>query len=54
MTKTMKAAVVHSFKAPLQIEDVPMPEPGVGQIVMRVMAVASAILIYMLPKAIGP
>jgi alcohol dehydrogenase, propanol-preferring len=32
----MKAAVVHAFDAPLRIEDMPVPEPGPGEIVVRV------------------
>ena len=32
----MKAAVVHSFDAPLTIEDRPIPEPGTGQIGVRI------------------
>jgi propanol-preferring alcohol dehydrogenase len=32
----MKAAVVHQFGEPLQIEDVPIPEPGVGEVVIKV------------------
>lgn len=32
----MKAAVVRSFGEPLQIEDVPIPEPGYGQIVVKI------------------
>jgi alcohol dehydrogenase, propanol-preferring len=32
----MKAAVVHDFTKPLSIEDVPMPEPGAGQVLVRV------------------
>lgn len=31
----MKAAVVHSFTSPLRIEDVPIPEPGHGQVVVK-------------------
>ncbi len=31
----MKAAVVHSFDQPLRIEEVPNPEPGRGQVVVR-------------------
>jgi len=31
----MKAAVVHAFDQPLRIEDRPVPEPGPGQIVVR-------------------
>ncbi|MEZ4500162.1 MAG: alcohol dehydrogenase AdhP [Thermomicrobiales bacterium] len=34
----MRAAVVHQFGQPLQIESVPVPEPGAGQVVVRVMA----------------
>jgi propanol-preferring alcohol dehydrogenase len=32
----MKAAVVHSFGAPLRIEDIPVPEPGHGQVLVKV------------------
>jgi alcohol dehydrogenase, propanol-preferring len=32
----MKAAVVHSFDRPLEIEDVPMPEPGADQVLVRI------------------
>lgn len=32
----MKAAVVHSFDSPLRIEDLPVPEPGPGEIVVRI------------------
>jgi propanol-preferring alcohol dehydrogenase len=31
----MKAAVVHAFDQPLRIEDRPVPEPGSGQVVVR-------------------
>ena len=34
----MKAAVVHEFGAPLVVEDVPQPEPGAGQVLVRVEA----------------
>jgi alcohol dehydrogenase, propanol-preferring len=34
----MKAAVVHDFTSPLQIEDVPIPEPGIGEIVVKIEA----------------
>jgi alcohol dehydrogenase, propanol-preferring len=34
----MKAAVVHDFGSPLSIEDVPRPEPGAGQLLVRVEA----------------
>jgi propanol-preferring alcohol dehydrogenase len=32
----MKAAVVHGFDRPLEIEDVPMPEPGADQVLVRI------------------
>ena len=32
----MKAAVEHSFGAPLRLEEVPIPEPGHGQVVVKV------------------
>lgn len=38
MNKTMKAAVVHEFGKPLVIEDVPVPVPGDGQILVKVEA----------------
>ena len=34
----MRAAVVHEFGAPLIVEDVPRPEPGPGQVLVRVEA----------------
>jgi propanol-preferring alcohol dehydrogenase len=34
----MKAAVVHRFDAPLSIEDVPIPEPGPEQVLVRIEA----------------
>jgi len=38
MTRKMKAAVVHKFREPLTIEEVPVPEPGPGQVLVRVAA----------------
>lgn len=38
MPTTMKAAVVHAFREPLRIEEVPVPEPGRGQLLVKVMA----------------
>jgi propanol-preferring alcohol dehydrogenase len=38
MTNVMKAAVVHSFGQPLTIEEVPVPTPGPGQVLVRVKA----------------
>ncbi|MGH9752499.1 MAG: alcohol dehydrogenase catalytic domain-containing protein [Blastocatellia bacterium] len=34
----MKAAVLHSFAEPLRIEDVPMPTPGSGEVLIKVAA----------------
>jgi alcohol dehydrogenase, propanol-preferring len=34
----MKAAVVHRFAAPLTLEEVPVPEPGYGQVLVEVEA----------------
>ena len=36
--KTMKAAVVHEFGQPLAIEEVPVPTPGAGQILVKIAA----------------
>jgi len=38
MPQTMKAAVVHAFDQPLSIEEVPVPEPGPGDILVRIAA----------------
>ena len=38
MTKTLKAAVVHELGQPLAIEEVPVPTPGPGQILVRMAA----------------
>src|SRR6202165_4966730 len=35
---TMKAAVVHDFTQPLDIENVPRPEAGDGQVLVRIEA----------------
>ena len=32
----MKAAVVHNFTEPLSVEDVPKPEPGPGEVLVKV------------------
>jgi len=34
--KTMKAAVLHSFKTPLSLEDVPQPEAGADEVLLEV------------------
>ncbi|MCS6937875.1 MAG: alcohol dehydrogenase AdhP [Roseiflexaceae bacterium] len=36
--QTMKAAVVHDFQQPLRIEELPKPEPGFGEIVVKIEA----------------
>jgi len=38
MGKWMKAAVVHEFGKPLRIEELPKPEPGPGEVVVRIEA----------------
>jgi alcohol dehydrogenase, propanol-preferring len=38
MTRTMKAAVVRAFKEPLLIQEVPVPAPGAGQILVKIAA----------------
>ena len=38
MTRTMKAAVVRAFKEPLVIQEVPIPAPGTGQILVKIAA----------------
>ena len=38
MAKTMKAAVVRQFGKPLVIEEVPVPTPGAGQILVKIAA----------------
>ena len=38
MPKTMRAAVVRALKSPLTIEEVPIPTPGSGEILIKVVA----------------
>ena len=38
MTRTMKAAVVRAFGKNLAIEDVPIPEPGPGEVLVHIIA----------------
>ena len=38
MQKTMKAAVVHAFGKPLVIEEIPVPAPGPGELLVKVIA----------------
>src|SRR3712207_9201133 len=38
MAGVMRAAVVRTFGAPLRLEEVPIPDPGPGEVLVRVMA----------------
>lgn len=38
MTHMMKAAIVHEFGRPLSIEEVPIPQPGPGEVLVKVAA----------------
>jgi alcohol dehydrogenase, propanol-preferring len=38
MAKAMNAAVVREFGKPLMIEDVPIPTPGYGEVLVKVIA----------------
>ena len=38
MPSTMRAAVVHAFDQPLRIEELPVPQPGPGEILVKVEA----------------
>ena len=38
MNKTMKAAVVRAFDQPLAIEEVPVPRPGAGDVLVKIEA----------------
>jgi propanol-preferring alcohol dehydrogenase len=38
MTQTMKAAVLHELRTPLAIEQVPIPDPGYGDLLIKVTA----------------
>ena len=38
MAQRMKAAIVHAFGKPLAIDDVPVPTPGPGEVLVKVMA----------------
>jgi hypothetical protein len=49
----MKAAVVHEFGQPLRIEDVPVPEPGTGEIIVKVETAGCATPTSMPPTVIG-
>ncbi len=38
MPKTMKAALIRAFGEPLAIDEVPTPEPGASQVLVRIVA----------------
>ncbi|MFO6372610.1 zinc-dependent alcohol dehydrogenase, partial [Pseudomonas aeruginosa] len=38
LPQTMKAAVVHAYGAPLRIEEVKVPLPGPGQVLVKIEA----------------
>ena len=38
MAKFMKAAVVRAFGQPLAIEEVPIPTPGAGEVLVKIVA----------------
>lgn len=38
MTKTMRAAVVHAFGQPLVLEEVPIPVPGPGEVLVKIIS----------------
>jgi alcohol dehydrogenase, propanol-preferring len=38
MAKTMRAGVVHAFGKPLSIEEIPVPTPGPGEVLIKVVA----------------
>jgi Zn-dependent alcohol dehydrogenase len=42
MARTMKAAVVHEFGKPLTIDEVPVPTPEYGEIVVKIAASITA------------
>ena len=42
MNKTMQAAVVREFGRPLTIEDVPVPTPGQGEVLVKIAATGIA------------
>jgi NADPH:quinone reductase-like Zn-dependent oxidoreductase len=36
MEHAMRAAVVTDFRSPLQVQDLPIPEPGAGEVLVRI------------------
>ena len=43
MTQTMTAAVLREFGKPLMLETVPVPEPGPGEVLVRLDACGIAV-----------
>jgi Zn-dependent alcohol dehydrogenase len=42
MAQTMKAAVLRKIGGPLQLEELPVPDPKAGEILIMVFAIATA------------
>ena len=53
MNKTMKAAVVRAFGKPLTIEELPVPVPGPGEVLVKVLACGVCTPISMRRTATG-
>ena len=53
MDSTMKAAVVREFGKPLVIEEVPVPRPAAGDILVKIEACACATPTCTPPRATG-
>ena len=49
MAKTMKAAVVREFGRPLTIEEVAIPTPGPGEVLVKIMATGGTVCVVGLP-----
>ena len=53
MAQMMKAAVVQEFGKPLKIEEVPIPTPRRGEVLIKLVANAFAIRTSMRPSVTG-
>jgi Zn-dependent alcohol dehydrogenase len=53
MAQMMKAAVVQEFGKPLKIEEVPIPTPRRGEVLIKLVANAFAIRTSMRPRVTG-
>ena len=54
MAQMMNVAVVHEFGKPLKIEEVPIPTPRRGEVLIKLVANAFAIRTSMRPRVTGP